>query len=163
MPVTITDKKGKDRVFNTHAAAVKWVKKNRPNVKDPDAFVADIERRQKGTSKFSEPIVVETKLGEISVSNMIRGVIEFDKKNVQVKNVEVFLEGIKEVIAEVSAVDQEFGASFSHVIDARARAGEYRVVWNLLVDNIETQMSKNFIISSDSIDRTLPVELQHLR
>ena len=162
MPVTITDKKGKDHTFNTHAAAVKWIKKNRPNVKDPDAFVADIERRQTA-SKFSEPLAIETELGEISVSNIIRGVITFDKKNVKVKNVEIFLEGIKEVIAEVPAVDQEFGASFSHIIDARARAGEYRVAWNLLVDNVETQMFKQFIISSDSIDRTLPVELQHLR
>lgn len=42
MPVKIDGK-----TFASHAAAVAWVRKHRPKVKDPHAYVAEIERTQR--------------------------------------------------------------------------------------------------------------------
>ena len=66
------------------------------------------------------------------------------------------------MIAEIEVVEEDFGASFSYIIDSRARAGQYRVVWNVIVDGVETKVLNSFVINSDNIDRTLPIELQHL-
>lgn len=160
MPVSFKDKNGKKHTFKDHAEAVSWIKKNRPDIKDPNAFVATLERNQSKnkSSKFSLH-----DHGEIKVSNLITGKLKFDKDdNVEVKTIEIFLVGIDEVIAELDATEETFGASFSYVIDSRSRAGEYKVVWNIIVDGAETKVFNSFIISSDSIDRTLPLELQHL-
>lgn len=160
MPISFKDKNSKKHVFKNHAEMVSWLKKNRPDIKDPDAFTATLERSQKEgkTSKFA----LHTH-GEISVSSLITGKFKFNKEdNIKIKTVEIFLEGITEVIAEIDAVEEDFGVSFTYIIDARARAGQYRVVWNLIVDGIETKVENNFVINSDDIDRTLPIELQHL-
>ena len=158
MPISFRDKKGKKHVFKDHAEMVSWIKKNRSDIKNPDAFVATLERNQSKSSKMALH-----DHGEISVNSLILGTLKFDKEdNVQVKNVEIFLEGIPEVIAEIEVVEEDFGASFSYIIDSRARAGQYRVVWNVVVDGVETKVFNSFVINSDNIDRTLPIELQHL-
>lgn len=158
MPISFKDQKGKKHIFKNHAAMVSWLKKNRPEIKDPDAFVATLERNQSKSSKMALH-----DHGEISVNSLILGTLKFDKEdNVQVKNVEIFLEGISEVIAEIEVVEEDFGASFSYIINSRARAGQYRVVWNVVVDGVETKVFNSFVINSDNIDRTLPIELQHL-
>ncbi len=161
MPVSFKDKNGKKHTFKDHAEAVAWMKKNRPDIKDPDAFVATLERSQsKGkSSKFALH-----NHGEIFVSSLITGKLTFDKDdNVKVKNVEIFLEGIPDVIVEIEVVEEDFGASFTYVIDARARAGTYKVIWNVIVDGEEFKVFNSFIINADNMDRTLPMELQHLR
>ena len=161
MPISFKDKNGKKHVFKDHAEAVTWMKKNRPDIKDPDAFVATLERNQnKGkSSKFALH-----NHGEIFVSSLITGKLTFDKDdNVKVKNVEIFLEGISDVIVEIEVVEEDFGASFTYIIDARARAGTYKVVWNVIVDGEEFKVFNSFIINADNMDRTLPMELQHLR
>ena len=161
MPVSFKDKNGKKHTFKNHAEAVTWMKKNRPDIKDPDAFVATLERSQnKGkSSKFTLH-----DHGEITVSNLITGKLTFNEEdNVKVKNVEIFLEGIPDVIVEIEVTKEDFGASFTYIIDARARAGTYKVVWNVIVDGEELKVFNSFIISADNIDRTLPMELQHLR
>ncbi len=161
MPISFKDKNGKKHTFKDHAEAVVWFKKNRPDIKDPNAFVAKLERDQRGdkSSKFALH-----DHGEITVSNLIIGKLKFDiNDNIKVKNVEIFLEGIDDVIAEIEVTDEEFGASFSYIIDSRARAGQYNVVWNVIADSVEIKVHNSFVISADNIDRTLPVELQHLR
>lgn len=161
MPISFKDKNGKKHTFKDHAEAVAWFKKNRPDIEKPNAFVAKLERDQ-GEKKSSKFALHDH--GEISVSNLIIGKLKFDKDdNVKVKNVEIFLEGIDDVIAEIEVTDEEFGASFNYIIDSRARAGQYNVVWNVIADGIEIKVHNSFVISSDNIDRTLPVELQHLR
>jgi len=158
MPISFKDQKGKKHIFKDHAAMVSWLKKNRPDIKDPDAFVATLERNQSKSSKLALH-----DHGEIKVNSLVVGTLKFDKEdNVQVENVEIFLEGIPEVIAEVEVIEEDFGASFSYIIDSRARAGQYRVVWNVIVDGVETKVFNSFVINSDNIDRTLPIELQHL-
>ncbi len=160
MPISFKDKNGKKHNFKDHAEAVAWFKKNRPDIENPDAFVAKLERDQGGnkSSKFS------LNHGEIFVSNLITGKLKFDKDNdTAVKNVEIFLEGIDDIIAEVEVTDEEFGASFSYIIDSRARAGQYNAIWNVTADGVEIKVQNSFMISADNIDRTLPVELQYLR
>ena len=160
MPISFKDKNGKKHTFKDHAEAVTWFKKNRPDIKNPDAFVATLERNQ--TKEKSSRFALHDH-GEIKVSSLITGKLKFNKDdNVKVKTIEIFLVGIDEVIAEIDSVEESFGASFSYVIDSRSRAGEYKVVWNVIVDGKETKVFNNFIISSDNIDRTLPLELQHL-
>ena len=160
MPISFKDKNGKKHVFKDHAEMVLWIKKNRPDIKDPDAFVATLEKNQ-NESKSSKFSLHDH--GEIKVSNLITGKLKFDKNdNVEVKIIEIFLIGIDEVIAEVDSIEESFGASFNYVIDSRSRAGEYKVIWNVIVDGVETKVFNSFIISSDNIDRTLPLELQHL-
>ena len=161
MPISFKDKNGKKHVFKDHAEAVTWMKKNRPDIKDPDAFVATLERSQ-SKGKFSKFTLHDH--GEIIVSNLITGKLTFGKDdNVKVKNVEIFLEGIPDVIVEIEVVEEDFGASFTYIIDARARAGTYKVVWNVIVDGEEFKVFNSFIINADNMDRTLPMELQHLR
>jgi len=161
MPISFRDKNGKKHVFKDHAEMVSWIKKNRPDIKNPDAFVATLERNQK-KGKSSKFVLHDH--GKITVNSLIIGELIFNEDdNIEVKNVEIFLEGIPDVIVEIDVIKEEFGASFSYVIDARARAGTYKVVWNVIVDSESLKVFNSFIISADDIDRTLPVELQHLR
>jgi len=164
MPVTLTDKEGKKHTFSTHDSAVSWLKINRPNIKDPDAYVAAIERKmsKKKTRTYQDGLVGDR--SEISVSNLIRGNLNFDiSDNIVVRSVEIFLIGVDEAIVELEVTDEEFGASFLYEITARNRVGNYKVVWNVLVSGKEIKVFNDFVISGDEIDRTLPLELQHLK
>lgn len=101
--------------------------------------------------------------GQIKVSNVIHGFLPFNKDSkTTVKNVDIFLEGIEQSIAQIDPTIEEDGARFELIIDAIARAGNYKIVWNAFVSGKETKVINNFVINSDSIDRTLPLELQHL-
>lgn len=159
MPISFKDKNGKKHVFENHASFVSWLKKNRPDIKDPDAFAATIEKNQsKGSSKFSEH------LSRIISKNMITGELMFDiNSDVVVENVDIFLESIDVPIVTLNTQETDFGAKFDYVIDSRASVGNYVVIWNLLVSGQEVKEFDRFMISTDDIDRTLPLELQHLK
>lgn len=161
MPVSFKDKNGKKHVFKDHAEFVSWLKKNRPDIENPDGFAARIERNQSDTSKFSTYAIHEH--SKIINRNLITGELVFtDEDKVVVKNIEIFLKGIDVPIVILEAVKTDFGAKFDYIIDSRASAGEYTVVWNVTVDGQDTRAVNNFLISDDNIDRTLPLELQHL-
>ncbi len=101
--------------------------------------------------------------GEIKVSNVIHGFLPFDKdSNVTIKNVDIFLEGIDTALSTIEPVIDVDGARFEFSIDSIARAGSYKIVWNVFISGKESKVINNFSINSDSIDRTLPLELQHL-
>ena len=110
-----------------------------------------------------EPAVIPLgEQGQIKVSNVIHGFLPFNKdSNVAVKNVNIFLEGIDQAFAEVDPIRSDNGASFEHVLEAKARAGIYRVEWNTLIHGKESKIINTFKLSDD-IDRTIPIELQHL-
>ena len=101
--------------------------------------------------------------GEIKVSNVIQGILPFDKSsNIEIRSIDIFLEGIENKIATVDPVITANGVNFEYVIDGQARAGVYRVVWTVVIDGkIETVVNM-FYIGHDEIDRSLPLELQHL-
>jgi len=111
-----------------------------------------------------EPAVIPLgEQGQIKVSNVIHGFLPFNKdSNVAVKDVNIFLEGIEQPIAAVDVVIDVDGARFEFVIDSIARAGMYRIVWNTFISGLASKVINNFSINADSIDRTLPLELQHL-
>lgn len=161
MPVKIDGKS-----FADHAAAVAYVKKNKPDVENPDAFVATIERKQTGRDKDVKKfagIPLEQR-STIQVSSLVTGTLLFNPNdNIVITNVEIFLTGIEEPIAIVEPEIREFGASFSYVIDTRARTGEYQAVWNVVISGKVVKIINGFVIVDDAIDRTLPLELQHLR
>jgi len=120
----------------------------------------------KTNQNFSEePVVLPLgERGQIKVSNVIHGFLPFNKEsNIAVKDVSIFLEGIEQSIATVDVVIDEDGARFEFTIDSIARAGMYRIVWNTFISGVESKVTNNFSINSDSIDRSLPLELQHLR
>lgn len=100
---------------------------------------------------------------ELKNDNLISGKLFFGKdSNVSVKNVDIHLVGIPNVIATITPELVDGGAKFEFKIDSRARAGEYTVTWNILISGKESTIINQFVISSDVIDRTIPVELVHL-
>lgn len=101
--------------------------------------------------------------GQIKVSNVIHGFLPFDKKsNVKISNVQIFLVGIDQALSTIEPTVDVDGARFEFSIDSIARAGVYNVVWNVFISGKESKVINSFTINSDSIDRTLPLELQHL-
>lgn len=159
MPISFKDKHGKKHRFDNHDAFVKWLKQNRPEIKDPDAFAAEIERRQRGDKKKEMTSINAF----VKSKSVINGALFYSVNDkVVVKNVDIFLEGIDVPIVSLEPELIELGAEFEYVIDARSRAGKYNVVWNLEVDSKETKVMNPFFIGDDSVDRTLPLELQHL-
>jgi len=104
-------------------------------------------------------------LGErenICIGNSIHGSLSFSKdSNVILEKVQLFVIGIKEPIMDIDVKIDDFGASFDIILNNKARAGEYQVVWNTKISGRESNVISKFSIS-DNIDRTLPIELQHL-
>lgn len=98
----------------------------------------------------------------ITVANLIKGKLPFTDKNISVKSIDIFLIGITEPIVSLVPKETEFGVEFEYIISARARNGEYTVVWNAVISGKDTRIFDKFIISDDTIDRTLPPELQFL-
>lgn len=160
MPISFKDKNGKKHVFANHDAFVTWLKKNRPDIESPDGFAAQLERNQSKSKKFGDM----SNASRIINKNMISGELLFTKEdNIEVKGIDIFLESINVPIIEIEAEKTGFGAKFDYLIDSRASAGNYVIIWNLLADGHEVKVFDRFMISHDEIDRTLPLELQHLK
>ena len=158
MPVSFKDKNGNKHTFQNHKAFVTWLKANRPDIENPDAFAARIERNQSKTFSVGE------RVSRINSKNLVSGELLFNKKdNLDVKNVDIFLKGIDVPIITLLVDKSEDSAKFNYLIDTRASAGEYSVVWNIMANGVETKVIDKFFIGHDDIDRTLPLELQHLR
>ncbi len=103
------------------------------------------------------------KLSSIKNNNFITGELKLDKDSkMEVKIVEIYLEDIKEPIAEIETQSFEGGVRFEYLIESRARVGNYTVVWISSISGKKSKIFDNFIIGDDNIDRTLPLELQHL-
>ncbi len=101
--------------------------------------------------------------GQVKVSNVIHGFLPFDKdSNVTVKNIEITLEGVDQILSTIEPTVDVDGAKFEFIIDSIARAGLYTIVWNIFISGKASKVINNFAINSDSIDRSLPLELQHL-
>ena len=101
--------------------------------------------------------------GQVKVSNVIHGFLPFDKdSNVTVKNIEITLEGVDQILSTIEPTVDVDGAKFEFIIDSIARAGLYKIVWNVFISGKASKVINNFAINSDSIDRSLPLELQHL-
>ncbi len=161
MPISFKDKNGEKHSFATHDDFVVWLKRNRPDITDPDAFAAKIERSQSGDSKIFGD---EGGVSRIITKNMISGELLFtEADNIQVQGVDLFLESINVPIVEFQAEKTDVGAKFDYLIDSRASAGSYIIVWNILAKGQEVKIIDRFLISHDEIDRTLPLELQHLK
>ncbi len=161
MPISFKDKNGTKHVFATHDDFVAWLKRNRPDISNPDAFAAQLERNQSGDNKtFGDGGGVS----RIINKNMITGELLFNAEDkVEVLGVDLFLESINVPIVEFQADLTDTGAKFDYLIDSRASAGNYVLVWNLLAHGHEVKVIDRFMISHDEIDRTLPLELQHLK
>lgn len=160
MPVSFKDKHGKKHKFKDHDEFVSWLKKNRPEIKDPDAFAAEIERRQR---KGDKKEMAKGKISRIIIDNLITGELFFSEKDdILVKNIEIYLVGIDVPLVTLEPEKTEFGAKFGYVLDSRARVGEYSVVWNITITGKDDRVVDKFFIGDDNIDRTLPLELQHL-
>lgn len=102
------------------------------------------------------------KRSEIQVSNLVSGNLRYDKdSNMTIKSIQFFMEGIEEPIGEVQPTEEEFGASFSYIMGNRARAGTYTAVWNTEISDKPAKIASTFVVNDD-IDRTIPIELQHL-
>lgn len=101
--------------------------------------------------------------GEIKVGSFIHGQLNYNKdSNVFVKSIQIFLAGTKEAIATVSPTVNDQGASFQYVIEAQSRTGDYKAVWQVYNEGKEANVMTEFTIDADGLDRTLPIELQHL-
>jgi len=158
MPVSFKDKNGKRHVFANHKAFVTWLKANRPDIENPDAFAARIERNQSKTFSVGE------RVSRIHSKNLISGELLFSKEDkLIIQTVDIFLKGIDVPIITLQVDKAEDSAKFNYLIDTRASAGEYSVVWNIMANGTPTKIIDKFFIAHDDIDRTLPLELQHLR
>lgn len=100
----------------------------------------------------------------ITNSNIIKGRLLFDANSkVIIKDVEILLIGMASPIVIITELDKtESSALFSHTIEAQARAGDYKVTWNISINGIDTEIIDGFTINGDGIDRTIPMELRHL-
>ncbi len=158
MPVSFKDKNGNKHTFQNHKAFVTWLKANRPDIENPDAFAARIERGQSKTFSVGE------RVSSINSKNLISGELLFDKEdNLVIETVDVFLKGIDVPIITLQVDKGQESAKFKYLIDTRASAGEYSVVWNVMANGVPAKIIDKFFIAHDDIDRTLPLELQHLR
>ena len=102
------------------------------------------------------------KRGNICIGNSIHGSLSFNKdSNIILEKVQLFVMGIKEPVMDIDVVIDDAGASFDIILNSRARAGEYKVVWNTKISGKESNVTNTFTLG-DELDRTLPIELQHL-
>ena len=102
------------------------------------------------------------KRSEISISNLVRGQLKFDKdSNIIIKSVQIFAKGSDEVIATAAPVLGDVSASFEVELAAKGRAGLYNSVWNVEISGKPAKIISEFKLL-DELDRTLPLELQHL-
>ena len=100
--------------------------------------------------------------GEIKVGNSIHGSLSFSKdSNIVLEKVQLFVMGIEEPVMDIDVLIDDAGASFDIILNNKARAGEYQVVWSTKISGKESNVITKFSIG-DNIDRTLPIELQHL-
>ncbi len=103
------------------------------------------------------------KLSKIQNNNLITGeLLLSEDSKMKVNKVEIFLEDIKEPIAEIETETFDGGVKFQYLIDSRARVGKYSVVWMGSISGKESKIFDNLSMGDDNIDRTLHLELHHL-
>lgn len=142
MSIKFVDKYNKVHVFETYEEFTSW---REAAIKTQQRFQGiDLNGR-----------------AEVLSYHVIEGFLYFEN-NVIVDSVKLYLNDIKEPIADIDFVYDESGARFKYEIRDQARVGNYTIRWNLSVNGTYQEVLKSFMITGDSIDRTLPLELQHL-
>jgi len=87
---------------------------------------------------------------------IIEGSLVLENKDSSIKNVLIFFQG--QLFDTIEVTDGKFQIE----ITERFENGSYDVIWNTVINGVDTEVKDSFIVSNDKIDPTLPLDLQYL-
>lgn len=162
MSITIADDDGTRYVFPDQTTAHTWMSEHMTKIQDVSKYILDNEitdgKHQEQKFELGTPASV------LNVSTLVTGELYYVKdSNLIIKNVDVFLKDYGKSIATIIPVITENKATFEYRIDSIAKVGYYLISWNLEISGKPVIVNDKFTIYSDTIDRTLPMEMQYLK
>lgn len=97
------------------------------------------------------------KISNLISRQIIEGKLKLENKDSSIINVEVNFNGM--LFDTIEIKDNKFQIE----ITERFENGKYNVVWNVMINGVKSIIIDSFIVSNDSIDPTLPIDLQYLK